>query len=125
MSRKQDNYSSISDFIGTEMNGSIVVDAKQRTISDHGNYIRVRQDFTLENGGWSWKEVFQEKPNNMSARNMAEETKDKDDEADQEGPRAGGEQRVEVRRHRGGYPAAERVGPQAHARAHLDIKSFV
>ena len=84
MSIKQDNYSSISDFIGTEMNGSIVVDAKQRTISDHGNYIRVRQDFTLENGGWSWKEVFQEKPNNMSARNMAEETKDKDDEADQE-----------------------------------------
>ena len=84
MSRKQDNYSSISDFIGTEMNGSIVVDAKQRTISDHGKYIRVRQDFTLENGGWSWKEVFQDKPNNMSATNMAEETKDKDDEANQE-----------------------------------------
>jgi CRP-like cAMP-binding protein len=52
-----DEEQDINDFVGTEMRDSIVVSAEE-TKTEAGQYIKVTQQFNLENGGYYWKEFY-------------------------------------------------------------------
>jgi CRP-like cAMP-binding protein len=47
----------INDFVGTEMRDSIVVSAEE-TKTAEGQFIKVTQQFNLDNGGYYWKEFY-------------------------------------------------------------------
>lgn len=63
----------INDFVGMEMQGSIVKSAEETKTDEAGGYIKIRRRFEFEGGGYYWKEFYRSKLTEARLRREREE----------------------------------------------------